>query len=556
MSKKIFRAILLTAFVVLLTSFALVLVSLYGYFSEQQGLQLQQELSLAAQGVELNGRTYLEHVENRAYRLTWVGGDGRVLYDTQASADSMENHGQREEIQQALASGAGASSRMSATLMRRTAYCAERLSDGTVLRISTDQVTVLALLIGMLQSLSLLIIIASAVSWVLAGKLARQVVKPINALDLDDPLSNDIYEEFAPLLRRIHHQNQQLTAQMKALRERSDELTQITANMSEGLALLNDKMVILHLNPAAQTIFQTDDGCEGRDFLELDRSTEMSRAVQKALELGHGELRETRSGREYQFDVSRIESDGAVIGAVVLAFDVTEKAAAERSRREFTANVSHELKTPLQSIIGSAELLENGMVAQPDVPRFAGRIRTEAQRLVSLIEDIFRLSQMDEEAAMPRETVELLALAQEVCASLDHQAAAKNVRLTVSGSPSPVSGVRPLLYEMVYNLCDNAVKYNVEGGSVTVDVGLEGQNVVLRVCDTGIGIPPEYQDRVFERFFRVDKSRSKAIGGTGLGLAIVKHAVKYHSGHLCLKSTPGQGTAITVSFPAAAGPTA
>ena len=554
MSKKIFRAILLTAFVVLLTSFVLVLLSLYGYFSEQQGIQLQQELSLAAQGVELNGQTYLEHMGNREYRLTWVGGDGRVLYDTQAPVDSMENHGQREEIQQALASGAGASSRMSTTLMRRTAYYAERLSDGTVLRISTDQVTVLALLIGMLQPLSLLIIIASAVSWVLAGKLSRQVVKPINALDLDDPLSNDIYEEFAPLLRRIHHQNQQLTAQMKALRERSDELTQITANMSEGLALLNDRMVVLHLNPAAQTIFQTDDGCEGRDFLELDRSTEMSRAVQKALELGHGELRETRNGREYQFDVSRIESDGAVIGAVVLAFDVTEKAAAERSRREFTANVSHELKTPLQSIIGSAELLENGMVAQPDIPRFVGRIRTEAQRLVSLIEDIFRLSQMDEEAAMPRETVELLALAQEVCTSLKPQAAAKNVRLAVSGSPSPVSGVRPLLYEMVYNLCDNAIKYNVEGGSVTVDVGLEGQNVVLSVCDTGIGIPPEYQDRVFERFFRVDKSRSKAIGGTGLGLAIVKHAVKYHSGHLCLKSTPGQGTTITISFPAA-GPT-
>lgn len=554
MSKKIFRSILLTAFVVLLISLAVTMASLYGYFSKEQGLQLRQELSLAARGVELGGRAYLADMESEAYRLTWVDADGKVFYDTRTPAGNMENHGEREEIQEALATGEGAGSRMSETLMRRTVYYAARLSNGTVLRISADQVTVLALLLWMFRPVLLLLVIAAAVSWALADKLARQVVRPINALNLDDPLSNDIYEEFSPLLRRIHHQNQQLSAQMKALRERADELAQITANMNEGLVLLSGEGKILHLNPAARAIFQTDDSCEGRDLLELDRSAEMSRAVKKALDTGRGELREVREGREYQFDVSRIESDGTVIGVVLLAFDITEKAEAERARREFTANVSHELKTPLQSIIGSAELLENSMVEPQDVPRFVGRIRTEAQRLVSLIEDILHLSQMDEGVDMPREEVELLTLAREVCAGLEGRAAARNITLAADGEAAAVSGGRPLLYEMIYNLCDNAVKYNVEGGSVTVRVGREGQNTVLTVEDTGIGIPAEYQDRVFERFFRVDKSRSKRIGGTGLGLAIVKHIARYHHADLELHSAVGKGTAVKVTFAVEKGP--
>lgn len=551
MSKKIFRAILLTAFVVLLTSLVVAMSGLYGYFGEQQERQLEQELSLAAQGVELSGPAYLEGVADSEYRLTWVAGDGQVLYDTQAPAETLENHGGREEIQEALETGEGSGSRMSATLMRRTVYRARRLADGTVLRISADQVTVLALLAWMSQAILLLIVIAAVVSWALADKLARQVVKPLNTLALDDPLSNDIYEELAPLLRRIHHQNQQIREQVKALRVRSDEMAQITAGMNEGMVLLNEQGTILHLNPAAQALFHAPDEWEDRDFLELDRDAEMSRAIQTALATGHGELREVRDSREYQFDVSRVESGGAVIGVVILAFDVTEKARAERSRREFTANVSHELKTPLQSILGSAELLENGMVAQPDISRFAGRIRTEAQRLVALIEDILRLSQLDEGADLPWEEVELLELCREVRASLEPQAAAKTVTLAVSGKTATLSGVKALLHEVVYNLCDNAIKYNVEGGSVEVQVAREGQNAVLTVRDTGIGIPPEYQERVFERFFRVDKSRSKQSGGTGLGLAIVKHAVQYHGGHIGLKSAPDQGTVVTVTLPSA-----
>lgn len=436
MSKKIFHAILLCAFVVLLTSLTVVMTSLYGYFNERQSVQLGQELRMAVRGVELAGTDYFEGLEQEEYRLTWIDGTGRVLYDTQAGADTMENHGQREEVRQALETGEGSGSRMSATLTRRTVYQARRLSDGTVLRISADRVTALALLFWMFQAILLLIVIAAAVSWALADRLARQVVKPINTLNLDDPLSNDVYEELSPLLRRIHHQNRQL-------------------------------------------------------------------------------------------------------------------AAAEQSRREFTANVSHELKTPLQSILGSAELLENGTVAREDVPRFVGRIRAEAQRLVALIEDILRLSQLDEGVELPREEVELLALCREVCASLESQAAAKGAILAVHGEPATVFGVRALLHELVYNLCDNAVKYNVEGGSVEVDVTRSGRTVTLTVADTGIGIPPQDQERVFERFYRVDKSRSKAAGGTGLGLAIVKHAVQFHGGHIGLKSVPDQGTVVTVTLPGA-----
>lgn len=548
MTKKIFRSILLTAGVVLLTSLVVVMSGLYGYFGEQQERRLREELFLAAQGVELNGRAYLEGVGSGEYRLTWVAQDGRVLYDTQAPAETLENHSGREEIREAMETGEGSDARMSGTLMRRTAYYARRLADGTALRIATDQVTALALLLWMSQAILLLVVLATVVSWILADRLARQAVKPINDLDLDDPLSNNIYEELSPLLRRIHKQKEQIAAQMKTLQEHSDELTQITAGMSEGMVLLNEKGEILHLNPAAQALFHVSSSWEGHDFLELDRGAEMSHTIQTALTAGHGELWETRNGREYQFDVNRVESGGNVIGVVLLAFDVTEKAAAERSRREFTANVSHELKTPLQSIIGSAELMENNMVAEEDIPRFVGRIRTEAQRMVTLIEDILRLSQMDEGVDPPWESVELLALAREVCASLEPQAAARGVTLAVYGEAAAIPGVKALLHEMVYNLCDNAIKYNVEGGSAEVSVIQERQSAVLTVRDTGIGIPPEYQEQVYERFFRVDKSRSKQSGGTGLGLAIVKHTAQLHGAKLRLDSGVGIGTAISVTF--------
>ena len=362
-------------------------------------------------------------------------------------------------------------------------------------------------------------------------------------------LENDAYEELAPLLGRINRQHLQIDEQMDELQRQQTEFSQITSSMREGLVLLDEKEHVLSINPAAEKLFGTDESCVGQDFLTIDRSHDMSLAIERAMDEGHSEARVERGGRIWQFDVSRIGASGAAVGAVLLAFDITERETAEQTRREFTANVSHELKTPLQGIIGSAELLENGMVQPDDVPRFVGHIRKEAQRLVTLIGDIIRLSQLDEGDEMPRETVDLLTLSQEAADDLTAAAEQKNVTISVTGESTCVSGVRRLLYEVIYNLCDNGVKYNVEGGSVSVRVGTEDGKAVVSVADTGIGIAPEHRERIFERFYRVDKSHSKASGGTGLGLSIVKHAVQYHHGTVELQSEEGKGTTIRILLP-------
>ena len=551
MTKRIFRATLLVGVAVLIASLALVMGVLYSYFGRVQESQLRDELSLAAVGVEKNGTDYLRALQSHQYRITWVRADGTVVYDTQADAETMENHAQRQEIQQALAAGEGESSRYSSTLLQKTVYYAQRLPDGTVLRLSAVRVTAGVLVLNMLQPILLVLAAALILSGVLAGRLARRITEPLNRLDLEHPLENDTYEELAPLLRRMEHQRRQIDRQMGELRQRSEEFDQITGSMNEGLVLLDEAGAILSINPAARRLLDADGDCVGQDFLTVDRDVTMSDALRQAAEQGHSEFRGERNGREYQFDVTRIQTEGRTAGTVLLVFDVTERAFAERNRREFTANVSHELKTPLQGIIGSAELLENGMVKQEDVPRFVGHIRAEAQRLVTLIGDIIRLSQLDEGELMPTEPVELLAVAREVAENLRSAAKTRNVTVEVTGTPATVSGVRRLLYEIVLNLCDNAIKYNTEGGRVEVEVAQDGGTAAVTVRDTGIGIPPEHQSRVFERFYRVDKSHSKASGGTGLGLSIVKHAVQYHHGVIQLKSEVGKGTEIRVTFPAA-----
>jgi len=551
MTKRIFRATLLVGVAVLIASLALVMGVLYSYFGRVQESQLRDELSLAAVGVEKNGTDYLRALQSHQYRITWVRADGTVVYDTQADAETMENHAQRQEIQQALAAGEGESSRYSSTLLQKTVYYAQRLPDGTVLRLSAVRVTAGVLVLNMLQPILLVLAAALILSGVLAGRLARRITEPLNRLDLEHPLENDTYEELAPLLRRMEHQRRQIDRQMGELRQRSEEFDQITGSMNEGLVLLDEAGAILSINPAARRLLDADGDCVGQDFLTVDRDVTMSDALRQAAEQGHSEFRGERNGREYQFDVTRIQTEGRTAGTVLLVFDVTERAFAERNRREFTANVSHELKTPLQGIIGSAELLENGMVKQEDVPRFVGHIRAEAQRLVTLIGDIIRLSQLDEGEPMPAEPVELLAVAREVAENLRSAAKTRNVTVEVTGTPATVSGVRRLLYEIVLNLCDNAIKYNTEGGRVEVEVAQDGGTAAVTVRDTGIGIPPEHQSRVFERFYRVDKSHSKASGGTGLGLSIVKHAVQYHHGVIQLKSEVGKGTEIRVTFPAA-----
>ena len=548
MTKRIFRATLLVGVAVLIASLTLVMGALYSYFGRVQESQLRDELSLAAVGVEQNGMDYLKQLESDQYRITWLRADGAVLYDTRADAESMENHAQRQEVQQALATGEGESSRYSATLLQKTVYYAKRLPDGTVLRLSAIRVTTGVLVLNMLQPILLVLAVALILSGVLASRLARRITEPLNRLDLEHPLENDTYEELAPLLRRMEHQRRQIDRQMDELRRRSEEFEQITGSMSEGLVLLDEAGVILSINPAARRLLDAAENCVGQDLLTVDRDVALSDALRQAAEQGHSEFRGQRNGREYQFDVTRIQSEGRTAGTVLLVFDVTERAFAERNRREFTANVSHELKTPLQGIIGSAELLENGLVKQEDVPRFIGHIRSEAQRLVTLIGDIIRLSQLDEGEPMPAEPVELLALAREAAESLQSAAAARNVTITVEGEPVELTGVRRLLYEIVFNLCDNAIKYNTDGGRVQVTVTKENETAAVTVRDTGIGIPPDQQDRVFERFYRVDKSHSKASGGTGLGLSIVKHAVQYHHGAIHLQSEVGKGTEIRVTF--------
>lgn len=548
MTSKIFRSTVLVAVVVLLCSLGIIMGCLYDYFDDVQVSQLRDELSLAAIGTEQKGIGFLESVESDSFRITWVAADGTVLYDTQASAAEMENHGDREEIREALLSGTGGSSRHSATLLERTIYEAKRLSDGTVLRVSVSQTTLTILVFGMLHPVVVVLAIAIILSAVLAHRMSKKIVEPLNNLDLEHPLENDTYEELAPLLGRINQQHMQISSQLRKLKRKTDEFEQITTNMSEGLVLLDKNRVVLSINPAAQKIFGASQFCIGKDFLTVDRRQDIRSALDTVFSQGHSEVRGWRSGREYQFVLSRIESDGSVNGAVVLAFDVTEQLNAERNRREFSANVSHELKTPLQSIIGSAELLENGLVKQEDMPRFVGHIRKEATRLVALIEDIIRLSRLDEDVELPREDVDLLALAEEAAEPLQPVAADRNITIQVAGEHCTVNGVRGLLFEILHNLCDNAVKYNVDGGSVLVSVKSgEGCNI-LSVSDTGIGIPQAHQVRVFERFYRVDKSHSKQSGGTGLGLSIVKHAVQYHNAKLDLQSTPGKGTTITVTF--------
>ena len=505
MTKKIFQSILLVAGCVLLASLLIIMGFLYDYFGGVEKNQLRDELSLAAAAVEDGGTDYLSQLTADRYRLTWIAADGSVLYDTRTDAESLENHASRAEVSQALATGIGESTRYSSTLMEKTMYYAQRLDDGTVLRISISRATVGMIAVGMIQPLLIVLIVALILSGLLARRLSRRIVDPLNSLDLEHPLDNDAYEELSPLLKRIHHQHVEIRTQLRELREKTDEFTQITGSMREGLVLLDE----------------------------------------------HGEVRAGRAGRIYQFDISRIASDGKPIGTVILAFDITEQEFAERNRREFTANVSHELKTPLQGIIGSAELIENGMVKPDDLPRFVGHIHTEAARLVTLIDDIIRLSQLDEGGELPTEPVDLLTVSQEAAQTLQDAAAARQVTVRVQGEPTVIPGVRRLLYEIVYNLCDNAIKYNRDGGRVDITVAHDADGSSVTVADTGIGIAPEHQARVFERFYRVDKSHSKASGGTGLGLSIVKHAMQLHHGRIELESTPGTGTTIRAIFPKA-----
>ena len=544
MTNKIFRSTVFVVVLVLLCSLGIVVGVLYNHFTGVQVQQLKDELSLAVTGTEQYGNAFLENVEADRFRVTWIDTDGTVLFDTHVDQTTMENHADREEIREAVETGSGSAVRNSSTLTEQTFYEAQRLWDGTILRISAKQASAWALMIDLLWPIVLIALLAIGLSALLARRMARKIVEPLNKLDLEHPLSNDTYEELSPLLRRINQQHLQIHSQMRKLQHKTDEFIQITSHMQEGLVVLDKETHIRSINSAAMQIFGVGVSCVGSSFFLVNRSQILRNALNDALDRGHGSAVLELNGRAYRFDMSSIRSDGNLLGAVILAVDVTESQNAEQMRREFSANVSHELKTPLQGIIGSAELLESGMVRAEDTPRFVGHIRKEAARLVSLIEDIIRLSQLDEGVELPAEQVDMLQLCQDVKEILSPSAADKQVTVHITGSGFDVMGVRRMLHEIVYNLCDNAIKYNVPGGSVTIHV----ENNRLVVKDTGIGIPAIHKDRIFERFYRVDKSHSKASGGTGLGLSIVKHAVAYHNAEISLDSTPGKGTTITIEF--------
>nr|WP_300658678.1 ATP-binding protein [uncultured Acetatifactor sp.] len=549
MTKRIFRSICLAALGVFLSSAVLFMGVVYDYFSGVQHDQLRMQTQLAAQGAANEGSRYFEGLEVEGFRITWIGAKGEVLYDSASDSAEMENHMERDEIREAFAGGSGESSRYSVTLLERAIYCAERLPDGTVLRLSMAQNTPLTLFLGILQPVCIVFAVAVLLSLFLAFRLSRAIVKPLNELDLDQPLMNQEYEEIVPLLKRMSQQQRQIRKQREELRRRQSEFETVTTGMAEGIVLLNGNKVILSINPAALRLFGTDRSCEGKYILSVNRSLQLQELLQKAGDGRHAEMVMELNGGTYQLAASPVFSEGLVSGVVLLMLDVTEKEKTEQLRREFTANVSHELKTPLHTISGSAELMAEGMVRNEDIPVFSRRIYAESQRMIRLVEDIIRLSHLDEGAGdMKWEEMDLHALAEENINVLMPEAKKRGIQVDLAGETVWVRGIRQLVSGIFYNLIDNAIKYNHREGSVRVTVEAERAGASVCVADTGIGIPAEHQERIFERFYRVDKSHSKEIGGTGLGLSIVKHAAKLHGAAIQVDSIVGEGTAIKIHF--------
>ena len=555
MTRKIFQSIIAVVISVLLLSLALITGVLYNHFETTMLDQLRTTAQFAEQGVEQEGMAYFDSLHAKNCRVTWIAADGTVKYDNRSNPKTMENHADRQEVREAMENDSGTSVRRSSTLSEHTMYYAKRLSDGTVLRLSMSQRSVLFLMGGMLSPLVFIFLAACLLAGVLSYRVSKKIVKPLSEIDLKHPEQVETYDELSPFLQRIAAQNREIDARMAEIRKQQQEFSMITENMSEGLFVVDRNYQILSYNKSAMQIFGMDPGQEHENLLAVNRSEGFRNAVDSALKGRHTQENLELNGRVYQIIANAVcQPDFAedMVGAVILVLDVTEKEAQEQYRREFTANVSHELKTPLTSISGIAEIIRNGIVKPEDIPHFAGKIYDESQRLIALIGDIIKLSRLDEnQVPMERETVDMLEMARDVVQQLSSVARKNGVTLVANGTHGQVQGVRQVLGEMVYNLCENAVKYNRAGGRVWVDVQQVADHVVLRVKDTGIGIPAAEQGRIFERFYRVDKSHSKAVGGTGLGLSIVKHGAALHHATISVSSEPEQGTEITLTFPAA-----
>lgn len=550
MKNKIFRALVaLAAMAVLVASGLITFLVSQDYFNETKK-ELAQEARYISMGLESGGNDFLNKIaaENGSnVRITLIDKDGIVLFDNQAEAKTLENHAMRQEIMEAVAVGAGEAERFSDTLDKTTYYYAVRLEDGKILRLARTIDSIYKSVLQMLPIMGGIVIVVAFLASIVARRVTFNLIKPLDQVNLDEPLDNETYDELAPFLTRIAKQKRQLSKNLKKLRGKQEELTIITNNMNEGLVLLNGQQNVLFINESAAKIFGfSAKEVIGRNILTVDRAQEVQDLLQKVSQAGKGEGLYEKDGHFYQLSGSSVNGSGSVI----LIYDVTEKMTAEKLRREFSANVSHELKTPLQSILGYAEIMKNGLVKDEDKQRFLERIHAEAGNMIELIQNIMELSRLDENKTLDEfEDVDLLKLAQSVTLRLKHKAQAKGVTLNVSGSSACVCGVQSILSEVLYNLVDNSIKYNKDNGKVDVKVQDGSEEVTVSVSDTGIGIGAADRERVFERFYRADKSHSKEIGGTGLGLSIVKHGVLFHKGRVELESEPGVGTTITFVLP-------
>ena len=553
MTQRIFRSIFLVALSVMFTVSALIMGMMYHYTSVETRKELSREAEYIALGIQNEGMAYfdyLDKVQLNSTRITWIGVDGAVLYDTVAKEGEMENHADREEVQQAFRTGYGEGERFSATLSEKTWYCAVRMDDGSVVRLSIETASILTLFFTMTYPLVLILIVLGCVSLFLALQTAKLITQPINELDLEHPEEAVVYDELSPLLRKIGAQNRQIQKQIAELNRRKEEFDTITANMQEGLLVLDAEGDVLSYNEGVLQLLSLSHVEEGQNVFQLNRSETFRRGVEGALKGEHREEKLELDGRVCELFANPVFREGENAGVILVLFDATEKESREKMRREFTANVSHELKTPLTSISGFAEIMKSGMVRPEDMGHFAGKIYDEAQRLIVMIQDIIRLSKLDEkDSFVEKEWVEMDTLLQETAERLQIPAEKKNVRLIVNAEPLRLLGVKPVLTEMVYNLCDNAIRYNKPDGEVCMTLKEEKGKMILEVADTGIGIAKEDQGRIFERFYRVDPSRSAENGGTGLGLSIVKNGAALHHGKVKIKSTPGKGTTMIVSIP-------
>lgn len=547
MTNKIFRSSFITSVLVVLASIILIMGVLYNFFESQLIKELESEAKLAEYALKSGDSSFFESFSNSGERITLISGDGRVLADTAAKAEEMENHADREEVREAMQYGSGTNVRYSKTLTEKTIYYAKKTEDGRVLRVSTTQYSVATILLSLMQPFIVVMVIAFAISLLLSSRVSKKLIEPINNIDFDNPEKCETYEELSPFLLKIAKQKKTISSQIKEARQLREEFRLITENMSEGFLVIDNNFKLLSHNAAALKLLNAEEICE--NVLELNRTGDFREAVSGALGGKRHENTLQLDDRTYNLIANPVFERERVIGAVIVIIDVTETAKREMMRREFTANISHELKTPLTSISGFAELMKSGGMDEAIVIDFSSSIYKEAQRLISLVSDIIKISELDGDVShFEWEKSDLYELAENVISTLKNSAEKKNVSINLIGGHAGVFGVRQILEEMIYNLCDNAIKYNKDGGTVDIIINTTDMTASISVRDTGIGIPQQQQDRVFERFYRVDKGRSKAEGGTGLGLSIVKHGAACHNAEISLESTVGCGTTVTITF--------